>query len=75
VDAKQVAAWQSADTEESRRKLDKVMQAALFRRFVFSVRVAPARGNATIVAATPVDPRTSAPSLIAFIRRLLPSSV
>jgi hypothetical protein len=71
VDAKQVAAWQSADTEESRGEVEKMIRAALFRRFVFKVRVAPARGKASILAATPVDPAADAVHLIATIQRLL----
>lgn len=71
VDAKQVAAWQSAYTEESRGEVEKMIRAALFRRFVFKVRVAPARGKASILAATPVDPAADAVHLIAAIQRLL----
>ncbi len=66
-----MAAWQSADTEQSRGEVEKMIRAALFRRFVFKVRLAPAQGKASILAATPVDPAADAVHLIAAIQRRL----
>jgi hypothetical protein len=48
-----------------------MIRAALFRRFVFKVRLAPAQGKASILAATPVDPAADAVHLIAAIQRRL----